>query len=152
MTTTDDREPVLCYVDPPLLYFTTLPLAEQTGDDWGDGHYSSNAGTPYTYDEHERRAGWAPWSIVTLAYVAALDTPDDRPGCAYHSVDAINARATPWLRTAAWLARRGEATEIWAGTPLAEVAHIIVAGGGMVYAPIDGSADRWIADATGMTP
>ena len=99
---------VLCYADRggSRLWFTTQSLHEQTGDDWDDAWYESNAGTPYgpTVIYHsngnETRAGegWdedgAPkWRLFRMF----VDDATLYYGNRDKSVDGINCGNSPWV-------------------------------------------------------
>jgi hypothetical protein len=133
-------EPILCYIDMPWCYFTTQPLDQQTGDDWDDAPYEHNAGDPYTYHEYNEKRGDAPWEIVTIAIRTNLETPRGLAfrGNSRYSVDMINAKLTPWLRTDEWF--KGTPVAIYAGTPLSEFIKVIQDFGGRVYVDIERTA------------
>lgn len=118
-------EPVLCYVESPWAFFTTQKLEDQWGDDWNDIPYEHNAGTPYTPIPERGES----WEIIKVAYDDAdLLTPDYGSwGNSPWSVEAINARQIPWLRTYQF------GTAIFAGTTLSEFKRIIGSIGGEVY-------------------
>jgi len=135
-----EREPVLCFADSGMLYFTTQPLEDQWGDDWDDAPYEHNAGRPYVpFRERDDKH----WAIVALPWTGDLELPHEGMLNSPWSVRQLNARAHPWLQSH----RHGPspfAVKIWAGWTIRQVAQAIVKGGGMVYAPVDGSADRWL--------
>lgn len=127
------REPVLCYVDDDhRAWFTTAPLAEQCGDDWGDANYEHNAGEPYEYQEHDERANRTPWRLVVVVYDAPLMTPAERAhGNSRYSVKQINRGAVAWLQPDEW---SDVTVVIPAGTPLSRFVRLIEQAGGCVYA------------------
>jgi hypothetical protein len=116
---------ILCYVDKPWAYFTSKPLAEQWGDDWGDCPYEHNAETPYE-DE--------PGQILKVAYDGKFDEP-----CEWHSgnspwsVERINQGACAWLVPARYGNAPPEARPIPAGVTIDEFRRLIALGGGKVY-------------------
>lgn len=121
---------VLCYVRPPWAYFTSRPLAEQTGDDWHKKYYGTNSGEP---DEDN------PGEILKVAYDGGFESPYEKSMGAWgstcpFSVDDINTGAAPWLlgRTS-----EGDAIPIPAGVETEEFARLIERGGGRVYYPAD---------------
>lgn len=131
---------VLCYVDPDSreAYFTTLPLDQQWGDDWNDAPYEHNAGTPYgpaeSYSAYNRETGqWEKgsdyiggkpaWMIIVVDFDAPLDMPCSDQLNSNYSVQGINEREIPWLRSSSF--SDGEMVEIWAGTPLHEFLRVI---------------------------
>lgn len=139
----EEREPVLCYVSGSLLVFTTQALEDQTGDDWNDAPYEHNAGYPYAYGDHDAKRGKEPWQLVELYYQGDFEQPSSWAYNSPYSIDHINARAVPWLQSD----RHGPEPfkhKVWAGWTLRQVAAAIAKAGGMVYAPIDGSVDRWL--------
>jgi hypothetical protein len=87
---------VLCYVDGPTAFFTTLPLDQQTGDDWNDAPYEHNAGTPYEWAEHR---GVPRYEIVEVAFTGDWLVPSDGYSNCPYCVDDINAGAIAWLRS-----------------------------------------------------
>jgi hypothetical protein len=138
-----EREPVLCYVDGGVLYFTTQPLSEQWGDDWDDVPYEHNAGRPYTpFNEPDGKH----WEIVALPWSGDFELPNEETLNSPYSVQHLNARAHPWLQSHRW-GPNPFAVKIWAGWTIRQVVQAIIKGGGMVYAPVDGSADKWLKSA-----
>lgn len=131
------NDPVLCYVDGGVLYFTTQPLAEQWGDDWDDAPYDCNAGLPSTPCDGEA------WEIIEVRYSGDFETPATYAYNSPWSVEQINQRRVPWLQTDRLSPYTG-VVQLWAGMTLAEVVRGILEGGGMVYAPIDGSLAAWL--------
>jgi len=120
----------LCYIDEPWAYFTTQELVDQTGDDWDDAPYKSNAGEPYEYNDHDRKALKKPWSIYKLAWDSPeLETPDEQ-----WSVDRINSGAVAWLSTSRWV-KKDKIINIHAGITLQKFKEAILKSGGMVYLP-----------------
>ena len=146
-----EREPVLCLVKYGSLWFTTQALEEQWGDDWDDAPYEYNCGMPSSFGKYEAQQGKAPWTIVELKWEGPFETPADLAGLnSRYSVRDINSRAIPWLQTDRFgTAGSPGAVKLWAGMELAEVGRGILEGGGMVYAPVDGSAERWLAGKGG---
>lgn len=124
-------EPVLCYVSGCWAYFTTQPLSKQWGDDWNDAPYEHNAGHPYYYDEHDKKAGKEQWEIIEVAFQADLITPKSDYLNSPFSVKQINAGAVAWLRSDQY--HRGEIIVIPAGTTLAKFRELINKSGGKVY-------------------
>lgn len=119
----DEREPVLCYVENNFAYFTYQPLEEQWGDDWDDAPYEHNAETPYN----------EPSSLLceVLAFTSSLDAPNAYVLNSPYSVKDINAKITPWLSDRAYNPRNP--TEIYAGTPLSEFKRLVRAAGGEIF-------------------
>lgn len=138
MSTADGRDtavnPVLCYIDGCWAYFTTQPLDKQWGDDWNDAPYEHNAGSPYTYASYNQERGDLAWEITTIAFDRSyLSTPAElaHSGNSRYSVEMINAKLTPWLRTDEWYSK--EPVAIYAGTPLGEFIKTVQGMGGRVY-------------------
>lgn len=128
-----ETEPILCYVKGDWAYFTTQPLDKQWGDDWNDAPYEHNAGPPYrphSADQH--------WEIVQVAWEGDFETPDSwsRGWGSDYSVEVINQKVVPWIQTDRYSLK--PRIQIWAGTPLREFIRLVLAGGGMVYMPVDG--------------
>jgi hypothetical protein len=127
------NEPILCYIDDCWAYFTTRSLDLQTGDDWDDAPYEHNAGDPYTYSTYNQERGDQPWEIIRVAIWTNLETPASLAysGNSRYSVDMINAKLTPWLRTDQYY--KGTPVAIFAGIPLSEFVKAIEDFGGRVY-------------------
>ena len=129
-----DNEPVLCYVQDNVAYFTTRALDEQWGDDWDDAPYEHNAGRPYLplmnwrdKDGVVRDAnpdGSPKWKIVEINFSGPFETPCEHKINSPYSVQDINRGDVPWLRTA------DDSVVIPAGTPLSDFIDAIKAGGG----------------------
>lgn len=114
------REPILCYIDGDWAYFTTKPLSEQWGDDWGDAPYEHNAGEPY-----EEQKG----QIIKIVFdLYRLLRPCDSELNTRLSVEDINNKKEPWLSDTAHTG-----VKIWAGTTLSEFKKLIRKAGGKVY-------------------
>jgi len=123
--------PVLCYVESPWAFFTTQNLADQRGDDWNDAPYEHNAGDPYTFGEHDRKHGKAPWEIIKLAWEGDFETPRGDHWNSPWSVDQINSGAVPWIKTSMWY--ECNPVSIMAGTTLDEFIRIVQSVGGKIY-------------------
>ena len=128
------KNAVLCYIEGPWAFFTTLPLEEQWGDDWNDAPYEHNAGYPYEPREGES------WEIVKIAWDGPFITPDDGVINSRYSVQAINRGDIAWLRPEAWLKLL---RPIPAGTTLQEFKDRMISAGGMVYFPWEGMSERY---------
>jgi hypothetical protein len=138
----------LCYVDGSWAYFTTQDLDKQWGDDWNDAPYECNAEIPYAWNEkvyqknpetEEYRYIPNPepqWSIGMVAFDGNFDAPCDgyQWSSSPYSVQAINRKAIPWLRTSEYYS--GAHVEIWAGTTYPDFVALIIQGGGMVYVQV----------------
>jgi hypothetical protein len=121
----------LCYIDDNWAYFTTQELVDQWGDDWNDAPYQSNAGDPYEYGDHDRKALKKPWRIYKLAWDSPeLETPDGE-----WSVERINSGACAWLSTSRWV-KRDKVVNVHAGASIQKFTKAVIASGGMVYRPI----------------
>lgn len=140
--------PRLCYINGCWAYFTTQSLSKQWGDDWSDKPYEHNAGEPYTPTIFWEKTGprkdprdWysdgtPKWEIIKVAWEGDFDRPCDWNSNSPYSVEEINKRVVPWLRTSKW--REGDRIVIMAGTPLEEFKALIRAGGGKVYREVEG--------------
>lgn len=149
----------LCYVDPrdPWAYFTTQDIKDQWGDDWEDSPYEHNSELPYDPCWHNEarhvaergslctcsacQRDWTPdgqprWTILKVAFDGDLVQPRDGHLNSPYSVQTINARAIPWLRSPDY--RDGEHVQIWAGATLAEFRELVKLAGGTVYLPAAG--------------
>lgn len=126
-----DCSPVLCYVSGSWAYFTTKPLTEQWGDDWDDAPYEHNAGSPYTFGEHDQKQGRKPWKIIVIAWRGDFETPDEGHCNSPYSVQQINAGVVAWLRTSRW--RDGKPVVVPAGVTVERFCELIREGGGEVY-------------------
>ena len=125
---TDPRPEALCYVDGCFAYFTTQPLEDQWGDDWNDAPYECNAGEPYRWHfEHDSHK--TPWTIKKVAFDVGMETPSSPTGYGGYSVEDINAKQVPWLRTT--YSRHKVA--IFAGVDIEEFAVLIREAGGQIY-------------------
>jgi hypothetical protein len=126
-------EPILCYVDAPWAYFTTQPLEEQWGDDWGDTPYEHNAEEPYEPRPEEVDSQGNPlWRIIKVAFDGDFDEPRSYSLNSPWSVRDINAGAIPWLRGHT---ESGKPVLIPAGTTLEGFVRLIKRGRGQVYFP-----------------
>jgi len=126
----DEKPPVLCYVDAPWAYFTTRELDKQWGDDWDDAPYEHNAEEPYYPHENSEDV----WEIIKVAFDGDWETPASLAGGnSQYTVEQINAGAIAWLTTSRW--HTGPAVAIQAGTTLPDFYARIVKGGGNVYIP-----------------
>lgn len=122
----------LCYVNGPWAFFTTQELKYQWGDDWDDAPYEHNAGTPYTYGDHDAKDGRQPWEILKIAVEGPLNTPSDfaSGGNSPYSVNDINAGAVAWLATDKWAK---EKVVIPAGCDVETFKALVKKAGGKVY-------------------
>ena len=120
-------EPVLCYVDAGVAWFTTQSLSKQWGDDWNDAPYQHNAGDPYPWSErYDGAKGVARWDLYTVLFAC----PSTRQPCGFgnHTVEEINrGRTMPWVM--------GNGVALFAGTPVSEFVRVIRAAGGSVTEP-----------------
>ncbi len=132
-------EPILCYYKEPWAYFTTQPLDKQTGDDWDDVPYESNAGPPY------EPISWGPtremdytddkpnWEIIRVALDGPFECPSSWSSLnSVYSVEMINKRVVPWLQTDCY-DTLGSCVQIWAGTTLEEFKRLVKEAGGHVW-------------------
>lgn len=112
-------DPILCYVKDSWAYFTPLPLEKQRIEGSWKVPYEHNSIQPY--DE---------W-IVKVGFEGWFSEPCDDHFNSPYSVDAINAKAIPWLRPHLYGPSHG--ISIFAGTPLSEFIKLVKQAGGKVY-------------------
>lgn len=125
----------LCYVARNFAYFTSIPVELQWGDDWNDAPYEHNAGEPYSDHRPTPGAARVEHSILKVAFDGDLSTPRD--GFDYnspYSVEDINRKAAPWLRTYPY--KEEEVLKIWAGDSLDTFIKVVTKAGGNVYIPL----------------
>ena len=125
---------VLCYVDEPWAWFTSAPLAEQSGDDWDAAPYELNSGPPNSWRAVD---GQVLYRLCKIAYDGDFDTPCDAfPGVegSPYSVDQINSGAVAWLRSNRYSS--SPKVTIHAGTDLERFVELIHRGGGHIYMQI----------------
>ncbi|MFX1764972.1 hypothetical protein PWP93_20765 [Paraburkholderia sp. A1RI-2L] len=115
----------LCYVHAPWAYFTRVPLDQQWGDHWERSPYTSEAGLPY---------GGEPDQILKVAFDGPLLTPETGEHAHPYSVQEINDRRAPWLRTDSYFG--GPPVHIMAGATLQHFTERVELAGGTVYAPV----------------
>lgn len=126
-----NNPPVLCYVTNNWAYFTTQKLQHQWGDDWDDAPYEHNSGTPYEFQDHDRKEGRQPWEITKVAWDGDFEAPCSGHCNSHFSVEAINSGAVAWLRSCVW--KSGPTVAIPAGTTLERFIELITSNGGSVY-------------------
>lgn len=110
-----DLDPILCLIQPPWAWFTTLPLAEQIGEDWDQQKPYLDVQPPIAPPPASEA-----WCVVKIAFECRWVCPPP-----HLSVLEINAGGCPWLI--------GPSTSIPAGIPLSEFSRIVMGDGGMVY-------------------
>ena len=80
------------------LYFTSIPLSFQWGDDWDDAPYDLNAEPPY--DHHYFNDVLKEHDIITMEIKVKAENCLELPGRGVYysySVADINSRAAAWL-------------------------------------------------------
>lgn len=122
----------LCYVKRNFAYFTSIPLELQWGDDWNDAPYEHNAGEPYYDHRPNPGASYIDHSILKVAYDGNFEEPRDSFSNSSYSVEQINKREVPWLKS--WL-KEDELT-VWGGDSLDTFIEVVTKGGGNVYIPL----------------
>lgn len=120
---------VLCYISGNFAYFTEVDLKQQWGDDWNDAPYEHNASEPYS--SHKVNEKYLDHKIVKVAWDGSFDAPNTNYTNSPFSVEQINNKMHPWLRT--WASRSG--ASIFAGATLAEFIKFIEDNEGAVYLP-----------------
>ncbi len=109
---------VLCYIEGDSVAYFTTDLENTSGDDWNDAPYEHNASRPYNVYSDEGGV------LYHVMFYADLDS--------WVSVDIINSKKVPWLKTPAWYNKESY-FEIYAGTTLTEFVRLITEYGGSVY-------------------
>ncbi|WP_321788348.1 hypothetical protein [Paraburkholderia sp. J94] len=115
----------LCYVCAPWAYFTRAPLEQQWGDNWEKSPYTSEAGLPYGGERDQ---------ILKIAFDGPLLTPETGAHAHPFSVQEINSRRAPWLRTNSYFG--GPPVHVMAGATLQRFTELVGLAGGAVYAPV----------------
>lgn len=115
----------LCYVRTPWAYFTRVPLEQQWGDHWERAPSTSEAGLPYGGERDQ---------ILKVAFDGPLLTPETGEHAHPFSVQEINDRRAPWLRTDSYFG--GPPVHIMAGVTLEHFTELVELAGGTVYAPV----------------
>ncbi len=119
-----NSDPILCFVKNGIAYFTTQKLQAQTGDDWGDSPYETNAGLPYSVTNKGKNV-----TISAYHYPRHFMTPAELAGSySPYSVEDINAGAVAWL----YSTEDGERVAIYAGTPFSRFKRLMAPTGGVV--------------------
>lgn len=81
------------------LYFTTLRMEDQWGDDWDDAPYEYNAEVPYDGDYVDEK--WVETTILVLSFMVDADNhllmPEDGHWNSPHCVADINSGRVAWL-------------------------------------------------------
>ena len=81
------------------LYFTTLRMEDQWGDDWDDAPYEYNAEIPYDGDFVDGK--WVESTILVLSFQVDADNyllmPEDTHWNSPYSVRDINSGRIAWL-------------------------------------------------------
>ena len=127
----------LCYAEHNNAWFTSLPLNEQYGDDWGDRPYEHNAGRPcwHRYNECGLRVE-DPEQLFVLYFDGPFDLPCDGVTNSRYSVVDINNKQVPWLKQDLWSDEQGPPVMIWAGSSVAEFCNLVEQAGGVVYVAV----------------
>jgi len=127
----------LCYVDgrDRFAWFTSIPLADQWGDDWNDAPYEHNAGEPYgTHKEGSERVEH---HLMKVAWDGPYETPAEVGGPnSMWSVERINGGSIAWLIPTSWGVTEGaDVKPIHAGTSLVDFVIALEKAGGHAYLP-----------------
>jgi hypothetical protein len=115
----------LCYVRTPWAYFTRMPLSHQWGDHWERAPYTTEAGLPYPGERDP---------ILKVAFDGPLLTPETGEHAHPFSVQEINDRRAPWLRSESYFG--GPPIHIMAGATLLQFTELVLLAGGHAYAPV----------------
>ena len=127
----------LCYVDgrDRFAWFTSVPLANQWGDDWNDVPYEHNAGEPY--ETHKEDSDRVEHHLVKVAWDGPYETPAELGGPnSRWSVEAINKGSIAWLVPTPWSRPEGaDVKPIHAGTSLMDFVITLERAKGYAYLP-----------------
>jgi hypothetical protein len=115
----------LCYVRTPWAWFTRLPLDQQWGEHWERAPYMRESGLPYS-DAADQ--------ILKVGFDGPLLGPEEGEHAHPYSVQGLNTKLAPWLRTQSYLG--GPTIHIMAGVTLRRFTELVELAGGMVYAPL----------------
>jgi hypothetical protein len=117
---------VLCYIEGDSIAYFTTDLENTSGDDWNDAPYEHNASRPYNVYSDEGGV------LYHVMFYADLETPATGKLNSWVSVDTINSKEVPWLKTPVWF-NEESSLKIYAGTTLTEFVCLITEYGGSVY-------------------
>ena len=120
----------LCYVCSDVAYFTTLPLADQWGDDWDDAPYEHNAGLPYEWYEESKHDEYQIYSLIYK--FPDYHTPGETMANSPYSVNSINNGNVAWLSNPF----NSKIKPVHAGVTPQEFAVLIQKAGGTIYLPV----------------
>jgi hypothetical protein len=127
----------LCYVDgrDRFAWFTSIPLADQWGDDWNDSPYEHNAGEPYS--THKEGSERVEHHLVKVAWDGPYETPAEQAGInSMWSVERINGGPIAWLIPTSWGVTEGaDVKPIHAGASLVDFVIALEKAGGHAYLP-----------------
>jgi hypothetical protein len=127
----------LCYVDgrDRFAWFTSIPLADQWGDDWNDAPYEHNAGEPYS--THKEDSERVEHHLVKVAWDGPYETPAEQAGInSMWSVERINGGSIAWLIPTKWGTTEGaDVKPIHAGASLVDFVIALEKAGGYAYLP-----------------
>lgn len=127
----------LCYVDgrDRFAWFTSIPLADQWGDDWNDSPYEHNAGEPYS--THKEGSERVEHHLVKVAWDGPYETPAEHAGInSMWSVERINGGSIAWLIPTSWGVTEGaDVKPIHAGASLVDFVIALEKAGGHAYLP-----------------
>lgn len=117
----------LCFVKYGWAYFSSIPAAEQSGDDWDNTPYEHNAGEPNVLKKGKKDV-----KIMKVSFEAPEHS---EPSCGDVSLSAaeINKGKSPWLKVAEWAVSSKQ--DIFSDTTLDDFIKIIKSSGGEVYLP-----------------
>lgn len=115
-----NSQAILCYIggENNKAYFTTKPISEVWGDDFGDSPYEHNSGEPYDYDF----AVYFEADMQTPAEIALFNSP--------YSVEKINKGMIPWLSSSAYSERHDK---IMGGDTFEIFCRILKQNNGRIY-------------------
>lgn len=97
---------ILCYVDEfNTAYFTTQSLDKQTGDDWDEAPFQSNAGEPYTSPDGE-------WEIYKVKFEGNFMRYDYRE-VSVNTLNQAPAISRAWVYLPEWCDPSGQGRRNW---------------------------------------
>lgn len=111
---------ILCYINSESnkAFFTSKPLDQVWGDDWGDKFYEHNSGEPYEYDF----AVYFEAEMQTPAQIAVYNSP--------YSVQDINSGQVAWLSSSPYSDRNDR---VMAGDTFTLFCRVVRQNNGKIY-------------------
>jgi hypothetical protein len=91
----------LCYVDRNKLFFTTLPLEEQWGDNWDEEPYETKSSYPYNEKDALGNDTISQYAMIIperLVRKVTIVCPCDEWKQSPYTVEEINEGYEPWIK------------------------------------------------------